>query len=413
MRIALFHDLPSGGAKRTLFEIVRRLAVRHAVAVYALDTANESFCDIRPYATSYTVIPFVPARLLSSPFGRINQAQRWRDLRRLATAGRAVAAAMDRAEHDVVYAQPSQWTQAPPLLLFAATPSLYDLHEPPRALYERGLNQRRTRARWQRVADRLDPLLHLYRAAARRLDRTATRAATRLAVNSRYTQAAVRQHYGCDAEVLYHGVDVADFRPSAGLARRPEVLAVGALQPSKAFDFLIAGLGRIAASRRPALRLVGNAEAAGERAHLRALAAQCGVALSIEIAIPDAALRQRYCEAALVACAAHREPFGLVPLEAMACATPVVAVAEGGFVESVLDGVTGRLVPRDPAAFASAVDALLGDGPGLRRMGDAGRALVCRDWTWDVAAARLEDALARAAQSPRGACRTPRRRSTR
>jgi glycosyltransferase involved in cell wall biosynthesis len=83
------------------------------------------------------------------------------------------------------------------------------------------------------------------------------------------------------------------------------------------------------------------------------------------------------------------EPFGLTPLEAMACGRPVVGAAVGGIAYTVVDGVTGRLVPpRDPAALADRLAELL-SRPDLReRMGAAARARVERDFTWPTTAAR-------------------------
>jgi glycosyltransferase involved in cell wall biosynthesis len=393
MRIAVFHDLPSGGAKRTLHELVKRLVRRHQIDLYSLSTADERFADVRPFAAVRHVASFAPRRLFPSPLGRLNQAQRWLDLQRLTRLGRDLAARIDAGGYDVLLAEPSMWTQAPPLLLFTSTPALYDLHEPPRALYEPRLRDS-DGPRWRRALDRIDPLIALYRGAARRLDRDATRAAPRIAVNSRFIQRAVRRIYGVEALVLYHGVDVEHFRPRSDLARRLEVLSVGAVQPSKGFACLIESLAEIPAAVRPPLRLIGNAEAPGERARLARLAAARGVALHIERGVSDALLAQRYAEAALFAYAPHDEPFGLAALEAMSCATPVVGVAEGGVTESVVDGVTGRLAGRDPRQLAATIQALLADPAERRRLGDNGRAAVEREWTWDRRAAPVDDALA-------------------
>jgi len=69
---------------------------------------------------------------------------------------------------------------------------------------------------------------------------------------------------------------------------------------------------------------------------------------------------------------ALRDPFPLALLEGMALARPIVAAAVGGIPEMLVDGESGRLVPPDdPTALATAVVALLADGDGRRRMGDA------------------------------------------
>jgi len=74
----------------------------------------------------------------------------------------------------------------------------------------------------------------------------------------------------------------------------------------------------------------------------------------------------------------HREALGTVFIEAAAMGVPVVGTAVGGVPETMVEGVTGLLVPpHNPAALASALDRLLADPDLRRRMGDAGRHLVC------------------------------------
>jgi glycosyltransferase involved in cell wall biosynthesis len=85
----------------------------------------------------------------------------------------------------------------------------------------------------------------------------------------------------------------------------------------------------------------------------------------------------------VVACTPWYEPFGMVALEAMACGVPVVATAVGGLVDSVLDGVTGALVPpRDVDRLADELRTLLEDPARRARLGRAGvqRARSRYDW---------------------------------
>ncbi|MCC6312564.1 MAG: glycosyltransferase, partial [Thermomicrobiales bacterium] len=82
-------------------------------------------------------------------------------------------------------------------------------------------------------------------------------------------------------------------------------------------------------------------------------------------------------------------PFGLTPLEAMACGRPVVGSDVGGISFTVRDGETGLLVPpRDPEALADRLALLLRDDARRERMGRAARARVLAHFTWDVVAER-------------------------
>ena len=86
------------------------------------------------------------------------------------------------------------------------------------------------------------------------------------------------------------------------------------------------------------------------------------------------------------------EPFGIVPVEAMACCAPVLATAVGGQLDTVVDWVTGVLVPSDDGHdLAGTVRGLLDDPARLGRFGAAGRRRVLAAYTWD----RVADAVTR------------------
>src|SRR5690606_7592592 len=79
--------------------------------------------------------------------------------------------------------------------------------------------------------------------------------------------------------------------------------------------------------------------------------------------------------------------------EAMACGTPVVAVREGGVLETVVHEETGLLVEREAQPFAAALSRLLADPQLAAEYGRRGRDLVLRRWSWDEAARRVEAEL--------------------
>jgi D-inositol-3-phosphate glycosyltransferase len=85
----------------------------------------------------------------------------------------------------------------------------------------------------------------------------------------------------------------------------------------------------------------------------------------------------------VVVCAPWYEPFGMVPLEAMACGRSVVATAVGGLVDTVVDGATGWLVPaKDPRSLADAIKCLLHDEELRREFGRTGRRRVEARYSW-------------------------------
>ena len=93
---------------------------------------------------------------------------------------------------------------------------------------------------------------------------------------------------------------------------------------------------------------------------LRAVAAAAGVADRVRFlgAVGRAEVPALLRSADAVVCVPWYEPFGIVPLEAMACGVPVVASAVGGLIDTVVDGVTGLLVPpRRPDRLAAALRA--------------------------------------------------------
>src|SRR5215217_683086 len=213
--------------------------------------------------------------------------------------------------------------------------------------------------------------------------------------------------YGADpgrVRLAPPGVDHAVFfpRPRAQAKERLHltgirlVLFVGRLQPHKGPDVAVRTLAE-AVSRTPAgaddlvLAVVGGPSGSGsgaEMSRLAELASALGVADRVMFfpAQPQVRLADFYAASDALLVPSRSESFGLVALEAQACATPVVAAAVGGLRYSVLDDITGYLVEgHDPADHADRLLALLGDERRAAEMSEAAVHHSMR-FTWDATA---------------------------
>ena len=392
MTIAVYHNLSSGGAKRALQEITRRLAQRHTVDVFTLSSAEHDFGDVRADVRQHLVTRFDPWPLLRSPFGRMNQVVYTANILRVRAVQRAVAATIDASGYDVVMAHHCRFAQAPGLLEFLRTPSVYYCQEPPRSLYEPPFDRPYLRhGRLRQLVDKLDPLIAGHRTIVLNLDRRNTRAAKKVLVNSAYSADVVRRIYGglVPAEVCYLGADLSRFKP-LDLPRENLVLSVGALAPHKGYDFLIDALSRVPADKRPRLVIVCNQLNPPEHAFLSRLASALAVDVELRHNASDAELVRLYNTALFTVYTPYREPFGFVPIESMACGTPVVGVRDGGVSETIQHEHTGLLVERDAKSCAEAILRLLCDHELRRRLGAAGPSAVATRWDWNNTVAQVE-----------------------
>jgi glycosyltransferase involved in cell wall biosynthesis len=215
------------------------------------------------------------------------------------------------------------------------------------------------------------------------------------------------------------GIDPRSFRPDGRVApprdgTRRRIVVVSRLVRRKGIDDVITalpdlpGTELLVAGGPPA----GQLAADGEARRLRNLAWRLGVADRVRLlgAVGREDVPALLRSADLVACVPWYEPFGIVPVEAMACGVPVVGSAVGGLLDTVGDRRTGLLVPpRDPRAVARAAARLL-DNPSLRRhMGAEAAARARQHYAWaHVARATLDvyEALT-AARAGSGALAVP------
>jgi D-inositol-3-phosphate glycosyltransferase len=189
------------------------------------------------------------------------------------------------------------------------------------------------------------------------------------------------------------GVNTDRFRPdgpSEPRSGQPRILSVGRLVERKGFEDLIRAMPSV--PRAELVIVGGRPEDEPYAARLREIAARVRVAERVHLAgsVSTEDMPRWYRSADVLAATPWYEPFGLTPLEAMACGVPVVGSAVGGLVDTVVDGVTGDLVPaRNSRLLGSALRRLLGDD--MRRCSYAAAAVdrAAQSYSWRRVATQL------------------------
>ena len=209
-------------------------------------------------------------------------------------------------------------------------------------------------------------------------------------------------------DIVPCGFDPDEFRPVTPDARqhlnlqRDEfiVLQLGRIVPRKGIDNVIRAAALLRRQYKVPARLMvvgGNSEqpdpvATPELGRLMALADELGIAQSVTFTGQRrrAQLRYFYSAANVFVTTPWYEPFGITPVEAMACGTPVVGTAVGGIKTTVVDGETGCLVPPDdPDALAEQLAWLQRHPHVAQRMGWAGMRRAYQVYTWRNVAGQI------------------------
>lgn len=364
--IALAHDYITqrGGAERVVLEMAN--AFPGAPVYTTLYHPERTFPEFRD-------LDVRPSRL-----------NRWSPLRRDHRAALPLLARdVDRIriEADVVLASSSGWAHG----MRTSGRKVVYCHAPARWLYQtdRYASGSRTSSRGSRPSVRATATraaVAVLGARLREWDRVAALSADRYLVNSTTIQRAVREAYGIEAEVV---PPPPALLPSGAESEVPGIepgyfLVVARLLPYKNIDIVIEAAKALGAR----LVVVGVGP---DWARLERIADRT---VTFTGTVDDAQLRWLYRNAAALVAAAF-EDYGLAPLEAAAFGRPAVALHDGGFLDTVVDGVTGTFFPQAaPADIAAAMErsaAISWDGARITEHAGS--------FSADRFAARLRDAV--------------------
>ncbi len=401
MKVALYHNLTSGGSKRELFEFTREFHRRgFTVDLYRPETANEEFLPLTPYIRRDRIYPIAAEKRINRRLpGLRKHLDVWgvrRTLRQTDHMARTIAADIDAEGYDFAFLHHDRIIQSPYVGPYLKTVSAYFCAEPMRRFYEPRIvrDSDAKKSALSRLAD------FWYRPSQMALDRYIRKKDREnldgidvLLTNSHYSNETIYRAYGRRASVVHLGVDTAKFQPGAETPPEKFILSVGAVAPLKGYDFLIRSVGLLPVEEQLPIVIVGNTASEKEVRFLKELAVRRGLELEFRVNVSEQELVRLYQTAWIYAYTPTMEPMGLGPLEALACGTPVVAVSEGGVRETMQCPGSAVQTERFESSFAAALSETIR----RRNQGDfsskAARAYILDYWTWPHACERMIQAL--------------------
>lgn len=223
-------------------------------------------------------------------------------------------------------------------------PNLFYCHTPVRAFYD----QRET------MAASMNPVAKVaflgWTAVHSRFDKKSIARIDQIACNSQNTARRIKKYLGRDAAVIYPPVDTGKYRC---ISDDGFWLSVNRLYPEKRIEVQIEAFRQMPGEN---LVIIGNS---GVGDHSAEYAVQLKQNLPLNVTIISDVTEERlidyYGRCRGLITTAIDEDFGMTAVEAMAAGKPVIAVAEGGYLETIVDGETGKLIECQADAVVSAV----------------------------------------------------------
>ncbi|MCX5946815.1 MAG: glycosyltransferase [Cyanobacteria bacterium] len=207
------------------------------------------------------------------------------------------------------------------------------------------------------------------------------KAFNRILVNSYFSRESVLRAYNLDSSVCYLGINTDLFEP-CDAPKQSYVVGLGGISTLKRLNLAILAIASIPSSARPKLVWIGNFSDSSYERLVRDRAIDLSVDVEFKVDISDEELVSIVQTAAVMLYTSHLEPFGYAPLEANACGTAVVAIAEGGVRETIMQNLNGVLISRcSPEDLGKAISVFTQDLAYSAEMAKQARQHVIRYWS--------------------------------
>lgn len=341
MKIAVFFDLPDGGARYAMFKILERLSKNNVVEIYTYKNSKNitNFDYVYHKIYLYELLSFAK---LNRHIARI--AEDLYTIFGVPFVEHRIAKLINDSKYDLVLVNHTRHFQAPYILKYLSGKVMFLCHEPTRAFFETTLRPDKKLSWYNLIYEKA--IRHI----KKHIEISNVKHATLVLANSKFSQKQIFRAYGINSHKLSMGVDTKEFFPEK-ISKNNEVLVVGNDEPQKNLKLAVDTIAKLPKRNRPSLHIVKPRS--GELTQILMYALKQQVKIKISSQVDLCALRRFYNQTICTLAVARREPFGLSVIESMACGTPVVAIREGGYLETVRHGVSGYLARRDPVELAS------------------------------------------------------------
>lgn len=357
MRIAFFHELtPLSGARKVIGEYGKILAKNYTIDLFYVDNIED-----KKNINIFNKVFFFEFKQ------KKYQGKDWKsrlyidtiELIKLYSLHKKISNIMEENKYDFVFINPSKFTQAPFLLRFINR-SVYFCQEPLRIAYEKDLGIPKDLSPYKKIYELLT------RNIRKKIDSENIKKTNIILANSEFSQKNIKRIYRRSSSLCYLGVDVDRFKP-LDIEKEYDILFLGQKDRIEGYNLLLEAIGLF--DKKPMVKVIERNEDG--------------------LGINDEQLVREYNKAKILVVLSRNEPFGLIPLEAMSCGVAVVAVSEGGFQESIIDGKTGLLIKRNSKDLYLVLVKLLKNDALRKQLGANSREYVIENWTWEKSVKRF------------------------
>jgi glycosyltransferase involved in cell wall biosynthesis len=401
MKIAIWHNLPSGGGSRALNYHLNGLYQRnHQIEIWSNSPDADGFLKIPSDVKVHTIPLKRNAQISFKDKVKSFFFEKDQNMLNMEEHCRICAEEINMGDFDVLFANSCFYYAVPFIAKYIKIPKVLYLGEPFRFFYESlprivweapmGANGKLLRrSYWLPFIE--DLWVERKNRVQLREERANYEAFDKVLVNSIYSAESCLKAFGSPAEVCYLGIDSSIFKANK-ISKSDYVIGLGNFYINKNPKLAIESIAKMA-GKKPKLIWVSNMVDKNYFEEMTKLAANLKVDFEVKTMVSDEALVDLLSNALCMIYTSQLEPFGFAPLEANACGTPVIALQEGGVKETIIPNKNGFLSDRNPSNIAKYLDKLSNNEDLRQEMGIFAIQNVDSNWTLEKCTDNIENAL--------------------